>query len=434
MRQFQASTVTKQFKRTFDEASLNALGKVTRLCRREREATPYRLMLTLIESFAVGKLDSIADIHRAFNALCEKSVQYKPFHNQLSKRGFPTFVRLMLTRLLNELACEVLRFSPQSPFARFEHLRIQDGTSFALKHALADTFPGRFTTISPAAVELHVDLDLMSETMNRVELSPDSSGERQFLPPPEELSGGLLLADRGYFGIDYLRSVEGAGGSFIVRGKADMNPLILKAIRPDGREVKCFRNQRLKTVKNRLSKYDCLDMTVRFTTRRKAFECRLVVHPNLCRDDSPRYLITNLDPDIFSPEQVSDGYRLRWQVELLFKEWKSHSNLRAFDTANPNIAEGLVWASLCAATLKRYCAHITERIARVAMSTRIVAKCIRHVLTDVLYDLMHHPQRLQSSVERAIEYLSTNARRAHPKRDQITGRLNQGLLHVYAGA
>ena len=213
-----------------------------------------------------------------------------------------------------------------------------------------------------------------------------------------------------------------------------MNPLILKAIRPDGREVKCFRNQRLKTVKNRLSKYDCLDMTVCFTTRRKAFECRLVVHPNLRRDDSPRYLITNLDPDIFSPEQVSDGYRLRWQVELLFKEWKSHSNLRAFDTANPNIAEGLVWASLCAATLKRYCAHITERIARVAMSTRIVAKCIRHVLTDVLYDLMHHPQRLQSSVEVAIEYLSTNARRAHPKRDQITGRLKQGLLHVYAGA
>jgi len=98
------STVTEQFKRTFDGASLNELGKLTRLCRREREATPYRLMMTLIESFATGKLDSIADIHRAFNALCEKQVQYKPFHNQLSKAGFPTFVRLVLDRLFNELA------------------------------------------------------------------------------------------------------------------------------------------------------------------------------------------------------------------------------------------------------------------------------------------------------------------------------------------
>jgi len=33
--------------------------------------------------------------------LCESDVQYKPFHNQLAKREFPTFVRLLLSRLLN---------------------------------------------------------------------------------------------------------------------------------------------------------------------------------------------------------------------------------------------------------------------------------------------------------------------------------------------
>jgi hypothetical protein len=426
--------VTKQFKRTFAEASLNELGKATRLCRREREATPYRLMLALVESFASGTLDSIADIHRAFNALCERQMQYKPFHNQLSKPGFPTFVRLMLSRLLNELACEVLRFSAHSAFARFEHIRIQDGTSFALKPALTDTFPGRFTTISPAAVELHADLDLMSEGLNRVALSGDSEGERQFLPEPEEVAGALLLADRGYVSMDYMRSVDALGGYFIIRGKTDMNPLILNAIGPDRRELKRFRDQPLKAVKSRLSKYACVDMTVRFTTGAKAFECRLVVHPNLGGNEAPRYLVTNLEREAFTPEQVSDGYRLRWQIELLFKEWKSHANLHTFDTTNPNIAEGLIWASLCAATVKRYCAHMTQRISRVAMSTRIVAKCIHHVLPDVLYDLMHQPARLQTSVERAIEYLSRNARRAHPKRDQKSGRLKLGLAHVYASA
>ena len=121
-------------------------------------------------------------------------------------------------------------------------------------------------------------------------------------------------------------------------------------------------------------------------------------------------------------------------MELLFKEWKSHSNLHAFDTANPNIAEGLIWASLCAATVKRYCAHMTQRIARIAISTRIIAKCIRHVLCDVLYNLMHRPRCLQAGVERTIEYLSVNARRAHPKRDYRTGRGKLGLHHVYASA
>jgi hypothetical protein len=434
MEQDKTSTVLRQFKRTFDEASLNELGKATRLCRRERDATPYRLMLTLIEAFASGSLDSIADIHRAFNALCAKKMQYKPFHNQLAKPGFATFVRAMLSRLLNELACDVLRFSPNSPFARFEHIRVQDGTSFAVKPALAQTFSGRFTTVSPAAVELHADLDLMSEMLNAVTLSADSEGERQFLPEPEQVTGGLQLADRGYFSIDYMRAVHQAQGHFIVRGKVNMNPLVLTAIGPDGRELKRYRDQRLKTIKTKLTRHEYVDMTVRFGAGAKTFDCRLVVHPNLRGDDIPRYLVTNLEREAFTPEHVSDGYRLRWQVELLFKEWKSYSNLHAFDTANPNIAEGLIWASLCAATVKRYCAHMTQRITRVAVSTRIVAKCIRHVLPDVLYDLMHRPQHLQASVRRTIEYLSVNARRAHPKRDNRTGRGKLGLDYVYNNA
>ncbi len=437
MGRFDANTVTKQFKRVFAESSLNALGKATGLCRREREVTPWRLMLSLLEAFSSSTADSIADLQRTFNALCETCVRYKPFHNQLVKPGFPRFMRAVLCRLLEELACNVLRFTPESPFARFARIRIQDGTSFALKSTLADTWPGRFTTISPAAVELHVDFDLMSEMVNRVELSPDSAAERQFLPAPEELVGELLLADRGYFDTRYLQSVDVAGGFFIVRGVPGINPLIVKAIRPDGREVKTFRDQRLKAVKRQLSKYDCLDLTVRFTGKdleHKQFHCRLVVHPNLRDDEMPRYLLTNLDAALFSPEQVSDGYRLRWQIELLFKEWKSHSNLRAFDTGKSNIAEGFIWASLCVAATTRYWAHTTQRIRRVAMSTRTVAKCIHHVLRDVIRDLMHSPQGLHRSVERTIDYLAANGRRAHPKRDRRTGRLKLGLAHAYCRA
>lgn len=427
-----ASTVVKQFKRTFDESSLNELGKATRLCRRERDATPYRLMLALIQSFAAGPLDSIASIHRAFNALCERQMCYKPFHNQLAKAGFAHFTRQMLTRLLNELACSVLHFTPDSPFARFKEIRIQDGTSFAVKSTLADTFPGRFTTISPAAVELHVSFELTSEMVNQVTLSADSAAERHYLPPPEDLVEELLLADRGYYSKDYLRALHVAGGSFIVRAKSNMNPVICKAFGPDGGEIKAFRNQPLKAVKGRLNKYQCLDLDVRFGDEHDddVFNCRLVVHPHLREDGAVRYLVTNLERESFSTEQISDGYRLRWQIELLFKEWKSHADLHAFDTSNPNIAEGLIWASLCAATLKRYCAHVTQRIARVAISTRIVAKCIHHVLGDVLYDLMHQPKRLRSSVERAIAYLAENARRAKPERDRKTGRGKLGLVHV----
>ena len=443
MGQFDVSTVSKQFKRVFSERRLNEMGKSTGLCRREREVTPWRLMLSLVEAFSSSTVESIADLQRAFNALCETEVKYKPFHNQLSKAGFPKFMRAVLCHVLDDLACKVLRMTPESPFTRFGHIRIQDGTSFALKSSLAESWPGRFTTVSPAAVELHVELDLGSEMVNRVELTPDSASERASLPAATELGGDLLLADRGYFSTRYLRAVDEADGHFIVRGASNINPLILKATGPDGREVEQFRNQPMKAVRRRFSSYEYLDMRVCFTVRgesagekqqENAFECRVVVHPHGRGDDIPRFLVTNLDAGHFSPEQVSDGYRLRWQIELLFKEWKSHANLHAFDTANANIAEGLIWASLCAATVTRYCAHMTQRLRRVAMSTRTVAKCIHHVLSDVLYDLLHRPGHVLQSLLRTIDYLAANARRAHPKRDQAIGRLKTGLAHAYCTA
>ncbi len=43
----------------------------------------------------------------------------------------------------------------QKAVARFTDIVIHDGSSFALKAALSGTFPGRFTTIEPAAVEIH---------------------------------------------------------------------------------------------------------------------------------------------------------------------------------------------------------------------------------------------------------------------------------------
>jgi hypothetical protein len=429
MERIQASTVTRQFKRTFGEATLNELGRVARFCRREREITPFRLALSLIESFATDSVKCIADIQRSFNALCETTVRYKPFHNQLAKRQFPTFMRLLLSRLLNELAVEVLRFNAESPFARFERIHIQDGSSFALKHSLAGVFPGRFTTVSPAAVELHVDLELLGDTVNRVVLSPDSCAERQFLPEVEDLTGSLLLADRGYFACAYLEALDEAGGHFIVRAGRGINPLIVRALQPDGREVKRLANRRLKDVLSKLSRYEYLDMTVQFGRWR----CRLVVHPNLSPQGAARYLVSNLEPSVFTPQHISDAYRLRWQVELLFKQWKSYANLRAFDTSNPHIAEGLIWAALCAATLKRYCAHMTEKVFGVAMSTHTVAKCAHHLLSDVVRAFVHRPRAVNRGIHRLMRYLADNAQRARPKRDRQIGRLKLGLEHVSVG-
>lgn len=262
--------------------------------------------------------------------------------------------------------------------------------------------------------------------MNNVVLSPDSSAEAQFLPPVETLTGSLFLADRGYFGKDYLARLDQAGGHFIVRGTANMNPVILRALRPDGVEIKSYRGQRLKQLVKRMSRHDWLDLDVRYTLGKHTFDCRLVASPNP-KENRLRYIVTNLARASFSAGQISDAYRLRWQIELLFKEFKSHANLHAFDTGNPFIAQGLIWSALCAAVLKRHCAHMTQWLSGVAISTSKVAMCIHHILPDIIYALIHKQKQLGAAIERGIAYLAENAKRAHPERDRRSGRSKLGL-------
>lgn len=421
------SSVVRQFKQTFSEQVLNALGKSVRFCFRVREITPYRLALGLIEVFATTKVKTIADVQRAFNALCNTTVQYKPFHNQLAKATFPTFTRNVCEHLMSRLTSEVLRFTPQSPFARFTHIVLHDGTSFGVKSTLKKTFPGRFTKTSPAAVELHVSMELLSEGLETVTLTPDKESEVHHAPAPQTMGGGLLLADRMFFIKAYLAEIMAQGGHFIVKTKGIVNPMILHAYSLEGGELKRFANQPLKSLKPKVSKHKALDLHVLWQGE---LEARLIVTWD-AKNKRPRYLLTNLPRADFTLAQVCDAYRLRWQVELMFKEWKSYSNLHAFDTSKANIAEGLIWAALCAAILKRYCAHLAQHLSQVPISTRKVAMCLHHVLSDIFHALMHAQRQLQNTIKRALDYLSLNAQRAHPKRDQRSGRLKLGLEHAY---
>ena len=89
---------------------------------------------------------------------------------------------------------------------------IQDGSSFAAKPALDRTFPGRFTTIEPAAVKVHATYSGFFDEVRAVQIAPDADAERPFLPQPSTLKARWLLADRGCPTVPYFEAVREQGG------------------------------------------------------------------------------------------------------------------------------------------------------------------------------------------------------------------------------
>ena len=132
---------------------------------------------------------------------------------------------------------------------------------------------------------------------------------------------------------------------------------------------------------------------------------------------------------------ILTGYRLRWQIELFYKELKSYANLHAFCTRKPHIAEGLFWASLCVGFLKRYMAHACQHVTGVAISTRRVAMCSHTFLTPLMDSMRRGFASLRNFLRevlcRAFDYLTTNAMRSNPKRERQRGRLAGGFAPVF---
>jgi hypothetical protein len=423
--------VVDKFQWVFSESLLNACGKATKFCRRQRTITPFRLGLALTATCASYRVDTLADFHRGFNAVWDTTITYKAFYNQLAKPHFADFLRTTAARLIGEMTLKVLGFAQGRVFAEFRHIVIQDGSSFAIHDGLREVFPGRFKVVKPAAVELHTTMDLLCDAPTTVVLTPDTTSEQTFLPEPASLRASVLLADRGYLDLDYMRRVQDEGGFFIIRAKAGMNPQVVEAFREDGKRLRSLRNKPLKAIHAKLPKRQRVELVVEWQVEGHPLRLRLLISWNRQTKEFC-YVLTNLPAKRYHLDLIYRAYKWRWQVELLFKEWKSYANLHAFDTENPAIVEGLIWAAIAAAALKRFLASMTQLLAEVPMSTRKVAMCAVHVFGGIVHALKTGDVgRLYDALEAATTYLAAHAQRAHPDRDRQTGRSQLGLEPLF---
>ena len=287
------SMVADKFQWVFSEALLNACGKDAKFCRRERIITPFRLGLALTTTCASQRVETLADFHRGFNALLGTAITYKAFYNQVAKPHFADFARTMAERLIGEMTLKVLGFQKGQAFAEFHHIVIQDGSSFAIHDGLREVFPGRFKAVKPAAVELHATMDLLCDAPTTVVLTPDTTNEQAFLPEPATLTRSLLLADRGYIDLGYLRRVDQARGFFLIRAKAGMNPQVVEAFREDGKRLRSLRNKPLKVIQAKLPKRQRVELVVRWQVDARPLCLRLIISGNRQTKEFC-YLVTNL--------------------------------------------------------------------------------------------------------------------------------------------
>ena len=428
MRSQATTAFVDKFQAIFDADTLRHLGRVSGFCRRERRITADRFLPSMLASLTRRSTTSIAELHRDFNEDHDLAVNYKPYYDRLDTPEFPLLMKELTRRCCSEMRFNIMQSISGGPLASFNDIIIHDGTSFAVRDGLEDELPGRFTEVSPAAVELHVTMSLFTDAFSDIKISPDKECERHFAPQPYSLKDKLLLADRGYDGAPYLKEIADAGGSFLVRIRSNHDPIVLRVCSDTTtwKRQEDGGRQKLSKFLSVASHSRVYDIDVEYAVLNVPFKARALIRWCKKKNEWVR-LLTNLQRKLSGKHQVFKIYRLRWQIELLFKTFKSFSSLRKFQTNKFNVAIGLIWAAVLAAFLKRFICHSCQialygknlSTHKMAISGRALESLMRAAALGAKW--------LEITFGQVVDLARTMSGKSRPERESRQGRLAVGL-------
>ena len=362
------------------------------------------------------------------------------------------FTEPAATFLQDVLAAAVQRVLAADPLAiplleRFAGVYLEDSTVIVLPDALRSLWPGCGNATEPgaAALKINLRLDLCTGRLAGLTLHAGRVHDtRAAVPLPTLPPGALFLADLGYFGLDRLRQISAQGTYFLSR--LQMQTTVFDA---DGR-----RWDDLAALLATQGPQVDLPVTLGVTQRLPARLLAVRV-PQEVADQRRRKLraaarrkgqavsarrlalaawtifITNAPPELLTVAAAVVVGRARWQIELLFKLWKSQGRIDASRSHKP-------WRVLCdvyAKLLAMIVQHWTWLLSLWGYPDRSLVKAVKTVqkyalqLASGLWSQERTRETLTILARCLPKGCRMNRRKQHPNTYQLLEALTE---HAFA--
>ncbi len=257
---------------------------------------------------------------------------------------------------------------------RFNGVYLQDGTTITLPNALATLWQGCGGSTpegTSAALKAQVQFNLTDGQLTHLDLQAgranDKTAPMQTAPLPP---GSLRIADLGFFSIPVLADYDRQAVFWLTRYQPNLllfdlegQPLDLLRCLPQAEQAVLDR-----TVQASAQRLTCRLVAVR-VPRNVAEERRRKLHAEAKRDGrmpSARQLqlcdwvifLTNVAAERLSVVEVLVLARARWQIEQLFKLWKSYGRVDESRSTKPYRILCEVYAKLLVMLMQHWVAII----------------------------------------------------------------------------
>ncbi len=318
------------------------LAQQTGLVRRQSKLSGSLILLILVAGF-------IQHPTASYNILAQVAADYGVNLTRQAVQQRLTCAAITFFQSLFQQSLQILQTHCRLPillFTQFNAIYLLDSSQIALPTALASEYPGTGGDGPKAAVKWQVLWELLTGNLQHVLGQGAKQSDHRYRDYLRWVSeGSLILFDLGYVALPALQQLVSRQVYFICR----WNPRF-EAFTADGApfDVRAYLASSAKAAQE----YVELDLRVGVRAQLSMRVVAFRLPPTICEQRRRRahqterkrgfsytaeykamldwnIYVTNVSAEQLTGEQVSRVYRLRWQVELLFKLWKMHGALDA---------------------------------------------------------------------------------------------------------
>jgi hypothetical protein len=357
--------------------SAEAAGRASGFVRRESKLSAALFVQTAVFGWLGQPTAGLGQLSRVAGVL---GVRISP--QGLEQRMTSAAAARLLQQVLAAGVRQVIAGEPAAVplLQRFTGVYIQDSTTVRLPAELAAAWPGcgngHASAASQASMKLQVRLELTRGTLAGPIPHPGRASDRTTVDVGEPVpAGALSIADLGYFSLPHLAELGALGVYWLSRLQAqtavadptgqrlDLVGWLQRHAPTPARGVE--RQVLLGTSQHLPARLLAIRVPPEVAaTRRRKLKAEARRHGRtasqacLARADWT-LLVTNVPASLLTIEEALILARARWQIELLFKLWKSHAALTASRSQQPDRLLCELFAKLLAVLIQHWLLLVT---------------------------------------------------------------------------